>query len=365
MKNKCFYLLIAIILLQWSSEVSAQAPLKWEMGLEYTFDNREYDECGYQFSYTLGAVRVQPSIEYSINNIHTLHLGLSALKEHGTKKFMDKTELSAFYQLALSGFTFKAGVFDKESAIHAYSDRFFDTPDRFYNPLMSGVFLEYMKDNNRFANIWIEWLTKKNSIDRERFHAGLSAAYQWRSLFIQSNLRMMHLSINEPYIDPNQGVVEDLQGEIMAGLRGEQTFGWLDYQFGVGGYGTIERDRKAFLEHQGLGLITSAELKSNGVGFEAYFYYGSGHQKFRDQYGTLLYYGNPFLQAKYYGQTKLYWDIIKDPWIDMRFDLGLHIVDTGAYWQQTLKVSFNLNSINKGMRRSDYKASFPWLNIFR
>lgn len=365
MRNKYFFFLIFIILFLWGGVLKAQSPLKWELGLDYTFDNREYDECGYQFSYTLGGVRVHPSLEYSIGDFHTLHLGISALKEHGTKPFVDKVEMSAYYQLLLSGFTFRAGIFDKERAIHGYSDRFFDAPDRFYNPLMSGVFLEYQEGENSFANIWMEWLTKKNSIDRERFHAGLSASYQWGSLFIQSNLRMMHLSINEPYIDPNQGVVEDFQGEVMVGIRSQKAFGWLDYQLGVGAYGSIERDRKAFLEHKGLGFITTAELKSNGLGLEGYFYSGSGHQKLRAQYGYLLYYGNPFLQANYYGQTKLVWEIIKDPWIDMRLDMGLHMVDTGAYWQQTLKISFNLNSENKDSRRTNYRSSFPWLSLFK
>lgn len=344
--------------------LTAQTPLKWEIGLDYSFDNREYDECGYQDSYTLGGFRLRPALEYSIGEIHTFHLGLNALKEHGTKEFVDKFELSAYYQLVLAGFTFKAGAFDKETAIHGYTDRFFDAQDRFYNPLMSGIFLEYQKEENRYANIWMEWLTKKNSIDRERFHAGLSGAYQWQQLFFQANFRMMHVSINEPYVDPNQGVVEDLQGEIMAGFREKEAFGWLDYQLGVGAYGTIERDRKANLEHKGLGLIASAVLKSNGIGLDGYFYYGSGHQKFREQYGSLLYYGNPFLQARYYGQTQLFWEIIKDPWVDMRLDVGLHLVDTGAFWQQTLRISFNINRDNKGIERSNYRASFPWLNIF-
>lgn len=343
--------------------VSAQVEITWETAFDYTFDNREYDESRYELGYTLSGIRIRPSVVAIVHDRHTFCVGVNALKEHGTHGFLDKLDLSAYYRFGVGGLTFQAGVFDKKRALHGYSDRFIDEYDYFYNPLMSGIFLEYNHVKHGYLNTWLEWITKKNETERERLHAGASGAYYWGRFFAQANFRMMHMAATEPLI-LHSGVVEELQGEIVLGWRDMDQRG-PDYRLGIGTYGTIERDRVINRVHRGLGLIAVAEVSGRGIGLDAYFYYGTGHQKMREEYGRTLFYGNPFLQAEWYGQSKFYWNIIRDDWVDMRLNLGLEVVDSGVFSRQTLNLIFRIGSHNIRQKNAPLgREAFPWLSLF-
>ena len=103
------------------------------------FDNTEYagSDCG--TSRTIFAVRVLPSLEYRWNDRHSVVLGASALKDFGSKRFIDRADLVAYYGFENGKFGANAGIFERSHLVGRYSRAFFSDSTLIYNNLIRGI----------------------------------------------------------------------------------------------------------------------------------------------------------------------------------------------------------------------------------
>lgn len=304
------------------------------------FDNREYDSSPYESGYTVAGIWVTPKLTWDWQDTHSLHLGVSAFKQYGTTKTLDKVSLVAYYQLQKERWKLTAGIFDKKQAYKNTTDRFVTDKIYLLNPLISGLLVSYDAGQDRYANIWVDWTHQKAVGVRERFHAGITTSYALGSFFTTSTWSMLHVAAEErPEVA--SGVIEDLQAEILAGYRWQPTER-MKLSLAVGGYGSFERDRVAQQSYKSAGLLAELLVQYRSIGIEGYTYYGSGHQKLRKQYGELLYQENPFLQSRSYTQAVGFWQIYDREGVNLRLDLALHLIPEGLFSHQALTLNIRL-----------------------
>lgn len=344
------YALLLCLLLSLTQRLHAQSdslPRRWqiEVTFDYLFDNKEFETSPIGESYTLAGVWVRPTLSLGLgnNSEHRLYLGANLLKEMGTRKVIDTAHLTAYYQIQYQGWEARIGLFPSYYVTDHLSERFIERKAQFLRPIMNGIQLSQRGDHH-FVNLWLDWLTKKGATDRERFHAGLTTKYH-RGIFVaESNLRMMHLATS----DVAHTVLDDLQGELLLGIQNH--FATFNYGIAVGLYSTIERDRYEQKCYRNIGTLGTfnADWKKR-IGLNGYIYYGTGHQQMRGQYGSLLYFEHPMLQAPLYLQTVGYWQIFDTHFrgklpghCAMRLELGLHFLPSALSSHQALTLSVQI-----------------------
>lgn len=140
-----------LLLLTLCSVVSIQAQdYMWKLGLDYFFDNREYEKSSYIEPQTLNGIWFSPSGGVTWDSSHTIVAGVDLLKIPGMKKAIDKVDLTLFYQYDSPNTIFRAGSFPRRDALSNYSDFFFNDSVKYFIPLMQGLFWQIGKGDNFF-----------------------------------------------------------------------------------------------------------------------------------------------------------------------------------------------------------------------
>ncbi len=304
------------------------------------FDNREYDQSPYGSGYTVAGIRAVPTLVWTWRGHHSLHLGASVFKQYGTPDTRTLFAPVAYYRLQKEAWSLTTGIFDKKLAYRGTTDRFETAKIYLLNPYMAGLLVGYDRSSDRYAHLWINWMNQKDIGVRERFRAGLVTSYARDGFFTTSAWSMQHVA-SEQRAEVLSGVVEDLQAEILVGYKWAPT-PRVDLSFATGVYGSYERDRVAHESYRCAGLIAELKARYHRVGLEGYTYYGTGHQKLRAKYGELLYQENPFLQDRSYTQIQGFWQIWSNHGVDLRLDLGLHLIPKGLYSHQALTLNVAL-----------------------
>ena len=137
---------IPILLLAISSlatAVSAQE-LKWNVGFDFNFDNREYGDLQIP-SQTLFGARLSPEIglAWGPRDRHSLMVGVDVVKAFGRDRFCEDPELVMYYGYRSDKFRVSAGIFPRSRMIGEYSQAIFSDSVRFYDNNIEGLLLQY------------------------------------------------------------------------------------------------------------------------------------------------------------------------------------------------------------------------------
>jgi len=355
MRSKIFYLLAAI-----GSLLSLQAQeYRWRLGFEYFFDNQEYEKSSYIDPQTMNGIWLQPLAGISWDSAHALLGGVNLLKIPGTDEVADKAELVLYYQYETPKVLFRAGSFSSIEALPNYSDFFFSDSVNNFMPLMQGFFWQIGKERN-FFNAWMDWTGYATPEARENFFLGLSGKVSKGIFFGDFQSYLFHYAGTHPG-NPAYGVSEHMQLMTSAGIEyeSENSFNGL---FSVGLLAGLERDRKADLSYSPVGFTARADASFWGFGTENTFYVGDARMRLYSQYGSELYWGNPFLRGSAYLQSKWYVGLIETERVSARLNCNLHFTEGNMLFQQTLSVSASIDNFSRPERRT---ARYPWMKIFQ
>ncbi len=349
-----------LLLLTLCSVVSIQAQdYMWKLGLDYFFDNREYEKSSYIEPQTLNGIWFSPSGGVTWDSSHTIVAGVDLLKIPGMKKAIDKVDLTLFYQYDSPNTIFRAGSFPRRDALSNYSDFFFNDSVKYFIPLMQGLFWQIGKGDN-FFNAWMDWTGYATPENRESFFIGFSGKAAKGIFFSDFQSYLFHYAGTNPG-NPVYGVSEQMQGMASIGVELESANG-LNGLLSAGVFAGIERDRKADIVHKPVGFISRANLEFWGIGTENTLYTGDPRMRFYNQYGGDLYWGTPFLQGTSYLQSKFYIRFMETDRIKIRLNGNLHLTEGNLLFQQTLTLSASIDNFTKTSRKG---AVYPWMRIFQ
>ena len=331
----------------------------WKLGLDYFFDNREYEKSSYIEPQTLNGIWFSPSGGVTWDSSHTIVAGVDLLKIPGMKKAIDKVDLTLFYQYDSPNTIFRAGSFPRRDALSNYSDFFFNDSVKYFIPLMQGLFWQIGKGDN-FFNAWMDWTGYATPENRESFFIGFSGKAAKGIFFSDFQSYLFHYAGTNPG-NPVYGVSEQMQGMASIGVELESANG-LNGLLSAGVFAGIERDRKADIVHKPVGFISRANLEFWGIGTENTLYTGDPRMRFYNQYGGDLYWGTPFLQGTSYLQSKFYIRFMETDRIKIRLNGNLHLTEGNLLFQQTLTLSASIDNFTKTSRKG---AVYPWMRIFQ
>lgn len=333
--------------------------VRWNLGMDYFFDNMEYARSSYVSSQTLNGVWFKPLAGYSVDSVHALYGGLNLLKIPGTSKTIDKTELTLFYEYQTPAVLFRAGAFPRREVLGNYSDFFFKDSISNLKPLMRGIFWQVGK-RGRFFNAWMDWTGYPSDSVRESFFVGLSGRISHKAFFADFQSYMFHYANTS--VPGSHGVSENLQAQASAGA---------EWQIGKGFAGSLsagmlagyERDRKRDDKpYTPVGFTLCAQAEYMGFGTKNTLYLGDARMKHYARYGDGLYWGTQFLRGKSYFKSNWYARLIDSKYAIARLDLNFHFSEQSLMSEQLFTVVVSFDNFKN---REPARKAFPWGEIFR
>ncbi len=355
MRSKVVFLIMVLC-----SILSIQAQeVRWKLGFEYFFDNLEYKKSSFTDAQTMHGIWLQPLGGITWDTAHTLYGGLNLLKIPGTEEVVDKAELVLYYQYETDHVLFRAGSFSSNEVLHNYSDFFYSDSVSNFMPLMQGLFWQIGGEQN-FLNLWLDWTGYATPETRESFFLGSSGKVTKGIFFADFQSYLFHYA-NTLTAIPQYGVSEHMQLMASAGIAYESE-NRLKGLLSVGILAGKERDRKADISYTPMGFVARADAEFWGIGTKNTFYRGDKRMRLYPEYGTELYWGNPFLQGNTYLQIKWYVNVMETERVSARLNCNLHFSEGNLLFEQALNVSLSIDNFSKLGKRT---ARYPWMQFFQ
>lgn len=346
-EHRLYLILIGVLLLLSVDSKAAygQALTKinpsWALGFEYFFDNVEFDSSDYIWSGTMNGIWLSPSGQLSWSEHHSVNAGINFLKIPGTRKGLDKVDITAYYEYETPKVLFRAGSFPRRDVLSQYNSFFFKDSVQNFVPLVQGVYWRIGNDR-RFVDAWMDWTGYGMPDVHEQFFVGFSGRWTQGIFFADFQSYLYHHSLTVPMID-GQGVSENLQLQATTGLEYEN--GRFNSLIATGILAGYERDRRFESEvYKPLGMVIRADAEYRWLGMQNLFYAGDRRMRLNDKFGDSLYWGTPFLQARNYLRSDWYVKLVDRNGLKVKLNSNLHLVEGNLYFQQELKVQVQLGN---------------------
>lgn len=332
---------------------------RWKVGLDYFFDNQEYEKSSFADPQTLHGIWLNTLGGVTWDSTHTIYAGIDLLKIPGMKKAVNKTVVALYYQYKKPGILLRAGAFPRKEVLSNYSDLFFRDSVNYFMPLMQGVFLQIGKDDN-FFNAWMDWTGHAAADTRESFYLGFSGKISGGIFFGDFQSYLFHYAGTFPE-NPAYGVSEQIQGMASVGLEYEAANSFKGL-LSAGIFAGFERDREAEESYKPVGFTARADAELYGIGTENRLYTGDARMRLFPVYGGNLYWGTPFLRGSTYLQSKWYIRLLESHHVSARINCNLHFSEGHVLFQQVFSITANIGNFYKPAKK---KVDYPWMEIFR
>lgn len=324
-------LLLSIALILALLSTNAQS-LNWRANAFGFADNREYNST-FQIPQTILGIQFAPELFLTFDSVHTLNVGLNALKEFGSINEIDKVNPYFYYALNSKSFDFHFGVFPRKK-FHSDSPKaiYYDSLS-YYRPYISGLFWTYKKGGFK-QSVYLDWTSRQTVNQREAFIMGGKGNYRHKMFFAENHLYMYHyahtaISHEDEHIRDNGVVV------VTLGLNAaDHTF--LDsLKLSLSGIKSFERERNVTDWRTPNGLILDFTIEYKGFGVSNTYYYGQGHW---------LDWGDPFYRLNRYNRTDIYYRLLRFKKVTGSFTYSLHYAEGGISHQQQFTFAVELSS---------------------
>ncbi len=332
---------------------------RWQLGMDYFFDNTEYEKSSFILPQTQNGIWLNPLGGISWDSHHTIYAGVNLLKIPGMKTAIDKVDVTVYYQYQTPKVLFRAGAFPRTEVLSNYSDFFFKDSVNHFMPIMQGVFWQ-MGNHRNFFNAWMDWTGYATPDSRESFYVGLSGKVSRNVLFADFQSYLFHFAGTHPG-NPIYGVSEQLQAMASVGVEYENA-NTLKLMASAGILAGFERDRKAETEHKPMGFVARANAEYWGIGTQNTLYVGDPRMRFFSTHGGDLYWGTQFLRGSSYLQSRWYVRLLESGRASAQFNCNLHFSEGEIMFQQTLSVSANINNFSTSDKK---KITYPWMKLFQ
>lgn len=317
----------------------------WNLGVNSFFDNVEFGGSSVKIPQTMSGIIVSPGIHTVWDSIHHVNIGVDLLHEFGSIKPVDRTFLTAFYELKAGYFNFKMGAIPRSLANGKYPRIFFQDSIAYYRPNINGISLGYRHKNFSGA-LWLDWTGRQTATVNEAFFIGFSGRYDIRSFYLQNYSTLFHFASRmNPYFEEPLHDNALFLTSLGYHFYDIPVLTLLDINAGL--LSGIERsrgDNSGWILLNNIMIETRAEYRSLGL-FNT-FCSGSGLMHFYNSHGNDLYWGDPAYRAKIYNRSDFYIRFISNKIIDLELTWSLHLLENTVYHEQMLKLKIDIEGQN-------------------
>lgn len=315
--------------------------IRWNVGLETVFDNREYTNSEINASQTIFGAIVSPEIGVRWDKYHSLMAGAHFTFEFGSPSKDILVDPTVYYNFNNKRFNISAGLLPFNQVIGSESRAFFSDSVRFFKKTIGGVLLQYVKGKN-YAEVYFDWDGRKSDTRREKFTVYSSGRIAKGVFFGTYEISMHH------YAGSNaaESVVDNVWLNPAIGLDLSRKL-WLDsLTVGVGFLQSFQNDRggdQGYVSPRG-GEVNIRVEKYN-IGIYNTLFFGDNMMPYHPQYGGGLYWGEPFYSTsnRIYNRLEIYWTPLKKKFYNLKI-ASIHHYDGSVWsWQQFAKFSVTIN----------------------
>ncbi len=349
---------IIVLILLHVSIVAFSQEFVWKTDVYSFFDNKEFTGSSVEKSQTMAGTHLAPQIGLSFKGKHRIFAGIDVMHEFGSDKAVDFYDPIAYYEYDGEPFRFYMGAFPRKPLLEDYPRMFFMDSISNYRPVMNGFMWEFYNKKDYF-NIWLDWTSRQTQMRREAFFMGWSGKYNLGVFYGQHFGYMYHLAgtanSNMKESVQDNGLLLTSLGVDFSGKTGfeklEINAGW---SFG------LERDRGTDTGWQNRhGLLSEIKAEYKGLGLFNTFYKGAGQQISFNNYGNMLYWGDPTYRLKQYNRLDGYICFLKNSVLEVKFIYSMHFAEGDLFHEQALYATFNLDNLKK---KSEKPYEYVWSN---
>ena len=335
--------------------------LQWKAGLNYFFNNTEYAKSTLTKDQTMTGVHFSPEIGIKWDSVHSIYVGADLLKTAGSQNFIDIAQPIAYYRFQNPTVSFYAGAFPRSELLSNYSDLFFQDSINYYQPTMQGFFWQAGQKNSHF-NLWLDWTGHETASNRETFFIGASAYKKSGLFFADFQSYLFHFANTHPRT-PSFSVCDNMLAQLSVGANYSNQSGLDTLLLSVGVLAGYERDRGlANGTHTPIGAVVRLNAEYYGFGTQNTLYTGNPRNIFYSNYGTGMYWNNPFLRSGFYLQSKWYLNVFRSQFVNGKLSMNLHFSEGKVMFEQTFTVKALLDSSVKTNIKSRPTFMTNWFN---
>jgi len=354
LRKKC----IIILLFLGIGRSGFSQEILYQVGIYNFFDNNEFAGCPVGDSQTMAGVHFAPQIGLGLDSIHRIFVGVDAMHEYGSSQAIGYYDPIAYYEYAGKVFRFNMGAFPRKIALDKYPLFFFQDSILNYRPMMTGLFWEYSPKDGDYLNTWLDWTGRQTFSKRETFFVGWSGRYNWNVFYGQHFGYMYHFAGNG---NPDDHTPVHDNGRIWTALgvdlASKTSLDELNINAGwaVG----LERDRASASGWTALqGLLSEIRAEYRGVGIFNTFYRGASQNKFYNEFGNQLYWGDRLYRATHYDRLDMYVIFMKTSNVFLKFSFTLHFVNSGMFAEQQFTATWDWDNLKN--KKPGKKYHYLW-----
>jgi len=347
----------------------------YNLGFDFLLDNTE-SSLPYWNTRTLYALKLNGEIGLKIKQQHSINLFGTALQNMG-ERVATKAFLAPYYRYDGEHFKANLGIFPRKHWAITYPRSYFREDVLFFNPLTSGLLLQYVSSKESAVNGAVEFIFdwfggnlkkrddeffllfggKINFLKNYGFFGGNALVYHFKNANFLSLDNARDSSGN---LDKTR-LLDVMYYNIFIGasltplLNG---FNKADISFGA--LSSIERKRKdSGIEpfYYGGGWEVNARLEWRGLGISEHFYFGKEQMRYFSNrntpnsleigYGEGFYNGLPLYQASHFHQINTYYEY-KNNYLKANISLMFYILPNNQLaLQQMLRFSIDTHNLFK------------------
>ncbi len=286
--------------------------MEHDISFHQIFDNREYFS-EYAFPQTIFGARLDASLVFRIDTMHSFAAGLNYLYEHGSSVFSVPPQVNLYYAYRSDHVEMALGSFPRRNRIDMPLVFLTDTLNYFRPNVEGGYFAHF----SNFFEVYgfVDWTGRVTTNTRESFLAGMDASFSFSHFFLNSSMLMYHeaRSYQRIHASPirDNGVMA-----LLAGYSVDNQEELRSLKLSAGYMLSYDRLRPSDLEW-GRGWIANVDFRYTIVGFKGVYYVGTP---------VVFEYGDPFYQSGNYGRLDIFADPFRKKNIDSKIGWNFHFV---------------------------------------
>ncbi|MDF1572523.1 MAG: hypothetical protein P1P82_13005 [Bacteroidales bacterium] len=319
MKKSLFIIVLALACLS----ARGQRP-GYAISFYQVFDNREYFS-EFAFPQTIFGARLDASLVFSIDTMHSFAAGLNYLYEHGSSVLGAAPQVNLYYTYKTDQLEMALGSFPRKDRIEMPLVFLTDTL-HYYRPNVEGGYIAF-GGRHLEAYGFVDWTGRVSETTREAFLAGMDATVSVAHFFVNPSFLMYHQarSYDPADVRPirDNGVFSMMAGALVGDTQG------FSMRLSAGYIASYNRLRPEDLTW-GKGWITNIDLRYTIFGFKGVYYFGTP---------IAFEYGDPFYRAGNYGRMDIFADPFRLKNIDSKIGWSFHFVPgEGLHHSQQLLI---------------------------
>lgn len=346
----CIALLCALAGLYTAAHAQS---FEWKADATGFFDNGEYANIDNSYSKTMYGFRFSPEIGIRYKDF-SLFAGSHFQTSFGSKNYLDKISFTGYFQYQNEHHHFLFGAFPCDNLLENYTNFFIRDTFRYYRPNMTGLYYRLSGKNN-FFKIYLDWTGLQSATERETFFVGLSGEQRCKWFFAAITGYYYHYAKTRP--NSGDGVVHD-NGLGQAGIGidfSERARRLHVLRFSANfmmGY-ECKRDKGITPSKMPMGLVLDLHAQYWRFGTRTLYYYGQKRFTVPTDNYALTYWGNPFLNANSYLESKWYVYFFKNNFVDGSAAAVFHLRGNKFGSQYLVQLNVHLNGSIRSRKEAE------------